>query len=82
VPSALSSLATAVMSLARWQVDERAFRLLMLLSAPVWGAHDFRVGSLPGMTAAAMTVATSLYRLARMHRARGADTAGPGGATG
>ena len=49
--SLLSTTATALSTFGRMQANELALRLLMLASAPVWAAHDFLAGSLPGLLA-------------------------------
>jgi len=68
--SLLSSLATALMSLARWQTRQLPFRLMMLTASPVWGLHDWIIGSLPGIIASTLTVSASLYGLWRVRRDR------------
>lgn len=49
VPSLMAALATAVLSLARYQRAVVPFRALMAVALPCWFAHNYLVGSIPAM---------------------------------
>lgn len=48
-PSLAAAAGTALVSLARYQVEVRRFRLFMALALPCWFIHNLWVFSVPGM---------------------------------
>jgi len=66
--SLLSTSATMLSTFGRIQANEFALRALMLVSAPVWAAHDLWVGSLPGLIADLSCIVTGGWMLISMHR--------------
>lgn len=48
-PSLAAAAGTALVSVARYQVDVRRFRLCMALALPCWFVHNVWVFSIPGM---------------------------------
>lgn len=83
VPSVFSSLALAMFSLARYQTNIMAMRVLMLLGILGWTVHDILVLSIPGLAADAISFATSLWmirremKFARLSEARSEAVAKP-----
>jgi Bacterial inner membrane protein len=73
LPSFLSAAATALSTLGRLQTNEVILRALLLASTPFWAAHDLVVGSLPGLVADLLSMATGAAMLLR--RAPAARTA-------
>jgi hypothetical protein len=67
--SLLAATATALSTLGRSQRKEAILRLLMLVSALFWLAHDLVVGSLPGLVADISCVATGGWMLSQQARA-------------
>lgn len=65
LPSALAAVAMALMSLGRYQVDERRFRIACLAALICWFGHNWLVGSLPGMMSDTVGFANSLFMLRR-----------------
>jgi hypothetical protein len=61
--SLLSTTATTLSTFGRMQANELALRLLMLASAPLWAAHDFLAGSLPGLLADLACIVISSWML-------------------
>jgi Bacterial inner membrane protein len=61
--SLLSSTATTLSTLGRMQRNETMLRLLLLTSTPFWAAHDLIVGSLPGLVADLLSMATGTTML-------------------
>jgi Bacterial inner membrane protein len=57
-PSFLSAAATTLSTIGRMQRNETFLRALLLASAPFWAAHDLIVGSLPGLVADLLSMAT------------------------
>jgi hypothetical protein len=64
-PSFLSAAATTLSTIGRMQTNETALRLLLLASTPFWAAHDLVVGSLPGLIADLLSMATGAVMLLR-----------------
>ncbi len=65
LPSFLSAAATALSTIGRMQTSETRLRLLLLASTPFWAAHDLIVGSLPGLIADVLSMATGATMLIR-----------------
>jgi Bacterial inner membrane protein len=63
VPSLLAAAATALSSIGRMQSNETFLRALILASTPFWAAHDSVVGSLPGLVADLLSMATGAAML-------------------
>jgi Bacterial inner membrane protein len=61
----LSTTATTLSTIGRMQTDETTLRLLLLASTPFWAAHDLIVGSLPGLIADVLSMATGAIMLLR-----------------
>ena len=64
-PSFLSAAATTLSTIGRMQTNETTLRLLLLASTPFWTAHDLIVGSLPGLIADVLSMATGATMLLR-----------------
>jgi Bacterial inner membrane protein len=62
-PSFLSAVATTLSTIGRMQRNETFLRALLLASAPFWAAHDLIVGSLPGLVADLLSMATGAAML-------------------
>jgi Bacterial inner membrane protein len=62
-PSLLAGLAATLSAIGRVQVNEICLRVWLLISAAIWLAHDFVVGSLPGLTADLLSMVTGLTML-------------------
>jgi len=65
LPSLFSAAATTLSTLGRMQSSDTALRLLLLASTPCWMAHDLIVGSLPGLIADGLSMATGATMLLR-----------------
>src|SRR5262245_42078040 len=65
LPSVLAAMATAFSTLGRMQRNEIVLRMLLLASTPCWTAHDLMVGSLPGLVADLLSMATGATMLLR-----------------
>jgi hypothetical protein len=65
LPSFLSAAAATLSTVGRMQTNETALRLLLLASTPFWTAHDLIVGSLPGLIADVLSMATGATMLLR-----------------
>jgi hypothetical protein len=65
LPSLLAAAATALSTLGRMQGNEVVLRTLLLASTPCWAAHDVAVGSLPGLVADLLSMATGATMLLR-----------------
>jgi hypothetical protein len=65
LPSLLAAAATMMSTFGRMQTNEIALRILLLTSTPFWTAHDLVVGSLPGLVADLLSIATSAVMLLR-----------------
>ena len=65
LPSVLAAAATAFSTLGRMQRNEIVLRMLLLASTPCWTAHDLMVGSLPGLIADLLSMATGAAMLLR-----------------
>jgi hypothetical protein len=65
LPSLLSATATTLSTLGRMQRRETLLRVLLLASTPFWAAHDLLVGSLPGLLADLLSMATGATMLLR-----------------
>lgn len=63
VPSLLSAAATMLSTLGRMQTNDTVLRVLMLASTPLWAAHDVIIGSLPGLIADLLSMATGATML-------------------
>jgi Bacterial inner membrane protein len=57
LPSFFSTAAVTLSTIGRIQTNERALRVLLLASTPLWAVHDLIVGSLPGLTADVLSMA-------------------------
>ena len=68
LPSLLADAATTLSTLGRMQGNETILRILILASTPFWAAHDLSVGSMPGLIADVMSMATGTVMLARCSR--------------
>lgn len=68
VPSAFAALGFAFVSLARYQTDVRAFRLIMAVALPFWFGHNVAVASVPGMVADVVGMTLNLAMLVRPRR--------------
>jgi Bacterial inner membrane protein len=64
-PSFLAAAATTLSTLGRMQSNEIVLRILLLASTPWWTAHDLAVGSLPGLVADLLSMATGATMLLR-----------------
>jgi Bacterial inner membrane protein len=64
-PSFLSAAATTLSTIGRMQANEVVLRALLLASTPFWAAHDLAVGSLPGLVADLLSMATGAAMLLR-----------------
>ena len=62
-PSCLAAAATALSTIGRIQRNETVFRTLLLTTTPLWAAHDVMVGSLPGLAADILSMATGAVML-------------------
>ena len=71
--SFLAAAATTLSTVGRMQANEIVLRLLLLASTPFWAAHDFLVGSLPGLTADLLSMTTGAMML--LQRSPAARTA-------
>jgi Bacterial inner membrane protein len=65
LPSLLSAAAATLSTLGRMQSNETVLRVLLLASTPFWTAHDVIVGSLPGLVADVLSMATGATMLVR-----------------
>jgi len=65
LPSLLAAAATTLSTLGRMQGNEVVLRSLLLASTPCWAAHDVAVGSLPGLVADLLSMATGATMLLR-----------------
>lgn len=68
VPSVFAALGFAFISLSRYQIEVRPFRLAMAVALPCWFAHNLLVGSLPGMLSDVVGMTLNLMMLARLRR--------------
>ena len=64
-PSCLAAAAAALSTIGRIQSNETVFRVLLLATTPFWAVHDVMVGSLPGLTADILSMATGVVMLLR-----------------
>ena len=65
LPSFLSAAATTLSTVGRIQTNETALRVILLASTPFWMGHDLIVGSLPGLIADVLSMATGAAMLLR-----------------
>ena len=65
LPSFLSAVATTLSTLGRMQKNDVILRILLLASVPFWTAHDLVIGSLPGLVADILSMATGATMLLR-----------------
>ncbi len=63
LPSLLSVVATTLSTIGRMQSNDIVLRVLLLSSTPFWTAHDLVVGSLPGLIADVLSMATGATML-------------------
>jgi inner membrane protein len=63
LPSVLAATATTLSTIGRMQRNETLLRSLLLASTPCWTAHDLMVGSLPGLAADLLSMATGAVML-------------------
>jgi len=71
LPSILAGLALALVSIGRYQTRLIPFRALLAGSIPLWFAHNFLVGSVPGMCSDLLSGTSGLVALGReIRRAR------------
>src|SRR5262245_1889001 len=68
LPSLLAAGATTASTIGRLQSNEYCLRIWMLASMPCWAAHDILVGSLPGLTADLLSIATGMTMLVKQSR--------------
>ncbi len=62
-PSVFASIAMAVTSIGRYQTEVLRFRALLLACVPFWTGHNLIVGSIPGLSSDALTIASGGYML-------------------
>ena len=74
LPSVFSALGLALFSLARYQTDTLPMRILMMLGIVGWTMHDILVLSIPGLTADALSFATSVWMIRIERRLAKAQT--------
>lgn len=77
-PSLAAAAGTALVSLARYQVDVRRFRLFMALALPCWFIHNLWVFSIPGMLSDVTGMTINALMLRRDWRARSSVQSGAG----
>ena len=65
LPSFLSAAATTLSTIGRMQTNDTVLRVLLLASTPFWAAHDLIVGSVPGLAADLLSMATGATMLLR-----------------
>jgi Bacterial inner membrane protein len=65
LPSAFAAAATMLSTIGRMQTNDAVLRVLLLASTPFWTAHDLFVGSLPGLIADLLSMATGAAMLLR-----------------
>jgi hypothetical protein len=65
LPSAFAASATMLSTIGRMQTNDAVLRVLLLASTPFWTAHDLTVGSLPGLIADLLSMATGAVMLLR-----------------
>ena len=63
LPSLLAGFAATLSAVGRLQVSEMYLRTWLLTSAAIWLAHDLIVGSLPGLAADVLSIATGTVML-------------------
>lgn len=66
VPSVFAAVATALISLSRYQTAVVPFRLCMAIALPCWFGHNFLVGSVPGMISDCVGMAINGWMLVRI----------------
>ena len=76
LPSFLAATAATLSTIGRMQTNEVVLRVLLLASTPFWAAHDLVVGSLPGLVADLLSMATGAAML--LQRSRPIRSAMPG----
>jgi Bacterial inner membrane protein len=69
LPSFLAAVAATLSTIGRMQSKETPLRAWMLASTPFWAAHDVAVGSLPGLIADLLSMATGTIMLLRQSAA-------------
>ena len=65
LPSFLSAAATTLSTMGRLQTNDTVLRVLLLAATPLWAIHDLIVGSLPGLIADLLSMATGTTMLLR-----------------
>jgi hypothetical protein len=75
-PSVFAAAGAVFVSLARYQTGVRHLRCGVAAALPCWFGHNWLVGSVPAMTADAVSMSLNLWRLWR-DRPGGSLTAGP-----
>jgi Bacterial inner membrane protein len=65
LPSLLAAAATTLSTIGRMQRNDIVLRVLLLSSTPFWTAHDLVIGSLPGLVADVLSMATGATMLLR-----------------
>jgi hypothetical protein len=64
-PSFLAASATTLSTIGRMQTNDAVLRVLLLASTPFWAAHDLIAGSVPGLAADVLSMATGATMLLR-----------------
>jgi Bacterial inner membrane protein len=72
LPSFLAAAAATLSTIGRMQGNEAFLRAWLLASTPFWLAHDLVVGSLPGLIADLLSMATGATMLLRLPAVRAA----------
>ena len=67
-PSLWAALAMTGTSIGRYQTRVLYFRLILLASIPCWTAHNWLVGSVPGLLSDLLVSTAGVIGLWRMHR--------------
>lgn len=65
IPSIFSSLGLAFISLGRYQTNTYWFRIFLIAAISSWFVHNLVVGSVPGMMADGLSMATSLWMIVK-----------------
>lgn len=66
--SVFAALGLALFSLARYQMNTMALRVLMIAAIVSWTLHDILVVSIPALTTDTLSLATSLFMIRRERR--------------
>lgn len=73
-PSVFAAVGFAMISLARYQLTTKRFRVYFLLAVPCWMVHNALIGSAPGLIADTCTLLTSAWMLLKEKRESEGDT--------